>query len=153
MSEVQGDAHPIDRLLDRLDGVHVVSQGRWRARCPAHMSGNREVLSIGEASDGTVLIKCFAGCAVTDIVRAVELELSDLFPRLAWRAHGHHQRPKRRPRVDWPALIMAAELDIVMLKLMLADIEQGSTLWPHDRAAASAAATRLYTLIQEARNG
>ena len=49
-----------DTLLSRLDVVRQVGAGRWRARCPAHDGKNRDVLSIGEASDGTVLIKCFA---------------------------------------------------------------------------------------------
>lgn len=143
----------VDALLDKLDHVRQVGHGRWRARCPAHNGKNTTVLSIAETDDGTVLIKCFQGCSAQEVAAAAGIDLSELFPRIAWRAHGHHARPKRRPRVDWAALIQAAEVDILMLKLMLVDIERGVTLWPHDRAAAGAAATRLYTLMAEARNG
>ena len=86
-----------DLLLDRLDAVRQVGHGRWRARCPAHDGKNRDVLSIGEANDGTVLVKCFHGCSASDIVRAVGLELHHLFPRVDWQGDaGHHVRPRRR---------------------------------------------------------
>jgi hypothetical protein len=143
----------VDQLLDRLDGVHIVAHGRWRARCPAHDGANRDVLSIAETGDGTVLVKCFHGCSVTDVVRAVGLELHDLFPALNWRAHGHHVRPVRRPRVDWAALVKAAEVDLLIVKLMLEEIARGELPNEQDRATAGAAATRLYAFIQEARNG
>lgn len=47
-------------------------------RCPSHQDGTSS-LSIGKSKDGGVLLKCFAGCQVTDIVHALGLELKDLF--------------------------------------------------------------------------
>lgn len=73
-------------LLSRLDGVREVGRGRWRARCPAHGSKGG-TLSVREESDGRTLVYCFAGCTVSEIVGAVGLELTALFPekRLADR--------------------------------------------------------------------
>ena len=140
-------------LLDRLDVVRQVGAGRWRARCPAHDSKNKDVLSIGEANDGTVLLKCFAGCTASDVVKAVGLELHDLFPKVEWQGdRGHHVRP-RRPRVDWPALILACERDLLLLKIVLTNIASSTTLAPEDVAACQAAAMRVLTLIEEARHG
>lgn len=142
-----------DTLLEKLDAVRQVAPGRYRARCPSHDGKNRDVLSIAECSDGTVLVKCFQGCAALDVVRAVGLELSDLFPRVDWQQTGaHHARP-RRPRVDWPAMIAACERDLLLVKIVLAEIARREAVNDIDAAACQAAATRVYTLVQEARNG
>ncbi len=140
-------------LLARLDAVRKVGAGRWRARCPAHDGKNRDVLSVGETTDGTVLIRCFHGCTASEIVGAAGLDLADLFPKIEWQATGtHHARP-RRPRTDWPALIVAAERDLILAKIVLSAIARGDAIDDVDAAACQAAATRVHTLIQEARNG
>lgn len=156
----QSDARPnvspamtIDSLLSRLDGVRQVAHNRWRARCPAHDGKNVNVLSIGETTDGTVLLKCFAGCPAADVVGAVGLTLHDLFPRVEWQTTGiHHARP-RRPRVDWPALIVACERDLILVKIILAAIGRGEPIADVDAAACQAAAMRTLVAIQGARVG
>ena len=89
------NASPIDNLLSLLDGVKRTGQDRWQARCPAH--GDRHAsLSVREADSGAVLVHCFAGCTVHEVVSAVGLELTDLFPpRPADPAYAG--RPVRRP--------------------------------------------------------
>jgi len=64
-------------VLARLDGVRRSPRG-WIARCPAH-EDRHQSLSVGEGRDGRALVNCFAGCEAADIVRAVQLELRDLF--------------------------------------------------------------------------
>jgi hypothetical protein len=65
-------------LLLRLHGVRKSARG-YIARCPSH-DDQRASLSLRETSDGTTLLRCFAGCSAQDIVRALNLELRDLFP-------------------------------------------------------------------------
>ena len=67
------------KILTRLESVRETGQGRWMARCPAH-DDRTPSLSIGQADDGRILINCFAGCATSEVVSVVGLELSDLFP-------------------------------------------------------------------------
>jgi hypothetical protein len=67
------------RLLDRLEKVRSTGPGRWSACCPSHRDG-KPSLSIREADDGRLLIHCFAGCDVGEIVAAIGLELEQLFP-------------------------------------------------------------------------
>ena len=141
-----------DLLLDRLDAMRQVGHGRWRARCPAHDGKNRDVLSIGEANDGTVLVKCFHGCTASEIVKAVGLELHDLFPKVDWQHDGEHHVRQRRPRVDWPAVILACERDLLLAKIVLQHIGRGEMVDPLDAGACQAAATRVLTLIEEARH-
>jgi hypothetical protein len=69
---------PLDAFLARLDRVRKSGNG-WTARCPAH-DDRTASLSIADGDDGRVLVHCFAGCAVADIVAAVGLTLADLFP-------------------------------------------------------------------------
>ena len=68
----------VDELLGHLDGVKKRGHG-WTARCPAHEDQNPS-LSVSQGDDGRVLIKCFGGCAPEDVVAAVGLRMTDLFP-------------------------------------------------------------------------
>jgi hypothetical protein len=148
---VNSDA-PVDRFLDRLEKAHRVGDGRWRACCPAHGGTNPNALSIRETGDGTLLVKCFSGCGASEVVRAVGLELHDLFPRdPSWSTAGHHIAP-RQPRVDWPGLIKAVELDAVLVCIMLAQIGRGESVCDVDAIAAKAAAQRLSQTIAAARH-
>lgn len=79
---------PIDIVLERLDEARPCGTG-WRACCPAHGDTNPS-LSISEGADGRVLMHCFAGCSIEDVVYALGLEMRDLFPRSNdqdWRRH------------------------------------------------------------------
>ncbi len=67
-----------ERILDRLESVRETGPGRWIARCPAH-DDKTPSLAIRDV-DGKLLLHCFAQCSLHEIVSAVGLELSDLFP-------------------------------------------------------------------------
>jgi len=68
-------------VLARLEHVHEIRPGQWRAKCPAHDGKSRDSLSLAETGDGTILVRCFASCSAQEIVRSIGLELKDLFPR------------------------------------------------------------------------
>jgi DNA primase len=51
---------PIEKVLSRLPGHRTTGDG-FKACCPSHEDRNPS-LSIREADDGTVLLKCFGGC-------------------------------------------------------------------------------------------
>ncbi|MDP9437220.1 MAG: hypothetical protein M3P49_00490 [Actinomycetota bacterium] len=68
---------PIDRVLERLEGVKA-HNGYFEAPCPAH-DDREPSLSISEGDDGRVLLKCFAGCGLENIVAAIDLKVKDLF--------------------------------------------------------------------------
>lgn len=81
-------------LLTRLAKVKRTGRSRWIACCPAHDDHNPS-LAIREEDDGRVLLHCFAGCNVHEIVSSVGLELTDLFPpRAVPKGKG---KPERRP--------------------------------------------------------
>jgi hypothetical protein len=68
---------PVDHVLERLKDTSA-HNGYVKALCPAH-DDREPSLSVSEADDGRVLIKCHAGCRIEDIVAAIGLETKDLF--------------------------------------------------------------------------
>jgi len=70
---------PLDIVLSRLKGVRRSGKG-WVALCPAH-EDRKPSLHIAVGSDGRVLLNCFAGCPREKILRAIGLEMRDLFPQ------------------------------------------------------------------------
>src|SRR5262249_10923554 len=84
--------HVVDRILGLLKGVKP-SGNNWTALCPAH-DDHENSLSIPTGDDGKVLLKCHAGCQITDIVAAIGLNMSDLFAaRTRCRTTRRCQRP------------------------------------------------------------
>ena len=49
--------------------------------CPAHDDENPS-LSICEAVDGKILLKCFSGCTIVDICTSLNIQVSELFGKL-----------------------------------------------------------------------
>ena len=65
-------SEPVALVCSRLDDVHPKSGGGYTAKCPAHEDAH-DSLSIDEGDDGRALLKCFAGCDVEAIVKAIGL--------------------------------------------------------------------------------
>jgi hypothetical protein len=82
----------VDALIDRLERAKRTGSGQWVARCPAHNDKNPS-MTVRELDDGRILVHCFAGCTVEEIVGAVGMTLSDLFPDKPLE----HGKPLRRP--------------------------------------------------------
>ena len=82
----------VQDFLALLKGVKQVGPDRWTALCPGH-DDKRPSLSIREASDGKVLIRCWSRCTAEEIVAALGLTMADLFPD-----NSRHIRGEKRPR-------------------------------------------------------
>lgn len=134
-----------EALLSKLAKVKPAGRHRWQACCPAHDDKSPSMV-ITEADDGRVLVHCFAGCGVDEIVGAVGLEISDLFPPRETHAH-----PDRRP---WRAsdLITLAAHEALIVAVGASRLAQGIALSDVDRSRLTQAAGRLQG-IHEAVNG
>jgi len=66
-------------LLYHLDKVRQTQPGNWVACCPAHPDKSPS-LAVRETDDGTILLHCFAGCGVEQILMALGMEMGALFP-------------------------------------------------------------------------
>ena len=69
----------LDEMLSMLDQVKPNGKGRWMACCPAHGDLSPS-LSIRELSDGRILLNCFGGCGVDEVIGSLGMSMGDLFP-------------------------------------------------------------------------
>lgn len=140
-----GRPEGIDGLLSRLDRVRQTGTGRWIARCPAH-DDNRPSLHVTLKDDGAILIHCFSHqCAAADIVAAVGLSLTDLFP-----APCDHHRPAGKPRVPAADVLSAIVTECWIVAAVASDVARGS---PVDDATARRVALAGERIQQAARLG
>jgi 5S rRNA maturation endonuclease (ribonuclease M5) len=79
MAELATDWRPLSEqeLLGRFENVKRKNSG-WEVQCPAHPDQVNSLCIHNR--DGVWLLKCQAGCATEDVVTAVKLRMSDLFP-------------------------------------------------------------------------
>lgn len=68
----------ISNVLSRLKSVKETANG-WQACCPAH-DDQKASLSIAVGEDGKILLRCHADCPVDNVLGAIGLKRSDLFP-------------------------------------------------------------------------
>lgn len=83
----------LDQLLGSLQKVKKTGADRWVACCPAHEDKGPS-LAI-KANENTVMLHCFAGCCTEEILSAVGMTFSDLYP-----TGGAPQKPQRIPATE-----------------------------------------------------
>ena len=127
-----------DKLISRLEGVRNTGQDRWIARCPAH-DDKSPSLAIREIDD-KVLLHCFAGCDVYEVVSSVGLELSDLFPE---QINIEGSKPIKKNRFPAEAILQALAEEFVIAELGLAAIADGGTLNEKAQARMKLASNRF----------
>lgn len=132
---------PASVFIARLNSVKETERGKWQAVCPAH-DDKHPSLSIKETSDGTLLLKCWSGCSAGEIVEAVGLELSDLFPKLDNFDHSHAPKRQNRP---WSALdVLRALMHEITVVAVCAGRLNSAGLSPEDAARLALATQRLF---------
>ena len=82
----------------------------WMARCPAH-DDREPSLAIAEAKDGTVLVRCHAGCSQHDVIDALR-------GRGLWKTG--HRRDSRSRRVSCGRILLPAAESIQRTQAALA---------------------------------
>jgi hypothetical protein len=142
-------AAPIDRILAQLHKVRQRQPHQWSACCPAH-DDKGPSLSLRETPEGSVLLHCFAGCAVSEVVAALGMDLSDLFPpqKLSGR------EPKRTPLL----LTAGQALELLdreahLVTVAAANLLHGVELTQDDLSRISKASGRITWLRNECTGG
>jgi hypothetical protein len=138
---------PIDIMLGRLDGVKQIRPDRWQARCSAH-DDRSPSLAISETPDGTILLKCWAGCAADAIVRALGLELKDLFPpRFDYQATSKG----KAPRYSASEVVKTAVTEATIIALGYRALQRGEELSQPDQGRVELAIGALDNLREVTR--
>lgn len=124
-----------DALLSRLSGVKRTGPGRHIAKCPAHADRTAS-LSIRELDDGRLLLHDFAGCSVHEVLGAVGMDMSDLFPPREIQ----HAKGERKP--FFPSDVFeVARLEIGVVAVIASDLHK-------NRSASEDDYQRLYVAIE-----
>ena len=133
----------IDLLLSRLEKVKRTGKQTWLACCPAH-DDKFPSLSLREKDDGLILLHCFTGCDVGDILAALDLDIDALFPN----ALNQCQSPDRRP---FPAadVLRAIGFEALVVQASAAGILTG-VFSEKDRERLSVAVVRIQSALEAA---
>jgi len=129
-----------DKIITRLEGVKNTGQDRWIARCPAH-DDRSPSLAIKEVDD-RLLLHCFAGCSAYEIVFAVGLELSDLFPEKINTGNKRYSRPF--PAAD---ILRCLSREITFLAVCASDLAEGEKLNQEDKDRLLVSASRFRSAL------
>lgn len=113
-----------DTLLSRLERVRKRTGDQWSARCPAH-DDKGPSLSVRELPDGRVLLHCFAGCDVADIVAAVGMNLADLFPDEPAHLVAGSGPLKRRRLITPGQALELLEAEATLVWIVASDMTRG----------------------------
>ena len=136
---------PIDNVLASLEKVRRGRPGQWSARCPAH-DDKGPSLSVRETPDGAVLLHCFGGCETADVVAALGMEMTDLFPP--------REAPATAPKKIANLLTAGQALELLaaeslLVAVALTNYMRGITLTPADTERLRLAAGRIGLLNEQ----
>ena len=129
-------------ILEQLQKVRSTGPHSWIACCPAH-GDKSPSLSVREADDGRWLLHCFAGCDAHDIVAALGLEITDLFPQPLY----HRAKPMRE-RITPADALRALSREAGVVAIAASDIAEGRTLSAEDADRVAVAAGRIATALE-----
>lgn len=132
----------INDLLSKLDRVKHTGPGRWIASSPTR-SDSTPSLSIRELDDGRILIHDFGGDSVEDVLSAIGLSMTDLFPARQIQ----HGKPERRPFPASDILRCVAFEALVVMSAASAKLT-GKPLADVDRERLSLAVSRLQVALE-----
>lgn len=112
-------------FLDKLEKVKKTGSDSWVACCPYHEDRNPS-LTVREVEE-RVLVHCFAGCSVEQILSAVGMDFDALFPETI----KHHVKPLRRPFPAADVLEMVVR-ETEFVAVCAGNIRQGVSLNEED---------------------
>jgi hypothetical protein len=130
----------IGNFLNKLEKVQG-KKGHWVACCPAH-EDKRPSLAITETDDGRILLKCFAGCSAYDVVSAVGMDLTDLFPKDQSFMPRETNKPVRRPFYATD-LLKIIQFEALITSIAAFDLSQGREVSTEDRKRLKTAVSRI----------
>jgi hypothetical protein len=137
----------INALLNKLDKVRPVGEGKWVALCPAH-ADKRPSLAIKLTGDDKILLHCWCGCDVQSIVAAIGLTLSDLMPE---RPDGYDRPRAKAPRFNKYELFDTVVHSSMVLSLAVRHLLDGKALSDVDLQAVVKAENLINELEREVR--
>ena len=135
----------LNKLLSRIEKVKSNGSSKWLACCPAHPDKSPS-LGIKLTDDDKILIKCFSGCSVDEIVTAVGFELSDLMPESV-----DYKKGAKPPRFNKYELFDLILHHAIILELAIGDLLSGDLLSEADLKTVVFAKSSIENISREVR--
>ena len=133
----------LENLLSRLTKVKGRA-GNYIACCPAHEDRNPS-LAVKE-QDGKIILHCFAGCSVENIIGAVGMEMTDLFPPSDKPTY----TPQPKVRFFASDLLRVIGLEAAIVSVAAYDMAHGKVLPKVDLDRLQLAYQRINTALESA---
>jgi len=135
----------INGFISELEKVKHTGNGKWLACCPAHNDKNPS-LAIKLTEDGKILIHCFAGCEVNDIVSSIGLTLADLMPD-----NPVYKKGSKPPQFNKYELFDRLVFESIILCLAIRQLINKEALTPDDQARVLKAEQTIDDIARECR--
>jgi hypothetical protein len=132
----------LNALLSKLDKVKPNGQGKYLACCPAHPDKSPS-LAI-KFVDDRILIHCFAGCQVSEIVGAVGMSLSDLMPD-----NPDYKKGSAPPRFNKYELFDRLAFESIILSMGIRQLLNKVELSPDDMTRVLLAENTINEIVSE----
>lgn len=130
-------ARGIENLLGQLTKVKQTGQGGYIACCPSH-DDKRPSLAITETPEGKVLLHCFGGCTVYEILQSVGLTFDSLFPE----TRSEFSKPIKNP-FSAAAVLRCIQTEALIVAVAACNIANGIKLSDDDLQRLVTAASRI----------
>ena len=131
----------IHKILNRLQKVRG-KNGKWVACCPAH-DDKSPSLAVTLKDDGRILMHCFGGCSIGDVLASLGVEVSDLFPD---RLPASRDGLKRA--FSATDLLKIVHFETLVVLLAANDMSKGKTLSQEDKERLSLAHSRISEAVE-----
>lgn len=130
----------IENILTRLEKVKG-RNGAYVACCPAH-NDKSPSLAIREVEDGRILLKCFGGCSVQEIMGAIGMEMGDLFPDV------NKDLPVIKKRYYASDLLKVIEFEAWVVSVAAYTMSTGKQLSDTDKTRMKVAQARIMEAVK-----
>ena len=125
----------LERLLNSLGKVKG-RNGSWTAACPAHADKSPS-LAVRQVEDGRILLHCFGGCSVHDVLGSVGMEMADLFPDTG------ENKKAIKPAFYATDLLRVIAFESLVVSIGASDMSKGKQLSEKDLQRMQKAAHRI----------
>lgn len=132
----------VELILNQLQKVKANGPNAWVACCPAHKDKSPS-LTVKALADGRILLHCFAGCETGDVLGAIGVQFSDLFPE---------KLDIHMPRVAVPFTshdaLMCLQREAGVVLIVAADVAAKKPIDDITADRAALAAGRIYAAME-----
>jgi hypothetical protein len=129
-------------VLDRLARVKLTRPSQYAAACPVCLSKAGRPIAVRELDDGRTLLHAFCGCSTEDVLLALGLTLTDLYPQRlpgTGPAGGYASTHSKIPARDLLEVISAEVSVVSIIAARMLDGKKPTTEadWPRLAKAAA----------------